>query len=291
MHHEVRESPTPMRRLMAAATSLMVCVTACQGSSDRATKQLAELQKKKEAEKRTKEEGALAPLTADLVTLDAPYDDRQSVVIVPDGPCPEGLWALFPGDAPGATPDEKKANAANRKSLAEGLAGKTFVVKLRAPTTVVLSPYDAPNGRFTIEVAGTIDCQDPLGRIAIAWNPAKAGEAGNSAAKEGAEFSQNVWTAGPTVFEWPVKSLTAAKEFNDKNRFGLSARVGFTLGKTEVDKKLRKVAKVKADAMGEKLSYGGGTEDWGAGRLVHAELLGIRVATDREKTELVTKTK
>jgi hypothetical protein len=277
---------------------LLVTLLACSkggGGGSRATEQLAALKKKQEADAKAKKdkENAPAPLPVEVVKLDPPYDDTQAIAILPDAPCPEGFWALFPGDAPGATPEEKKANAAKRKELAEAARAKRYIVKLRAPAQVVLSPYDAPNGKFTIDVNGTIDCTDGLGRIALAWTDAKAGDPGNSAAKADADFSQNAWIAQPAHFELPIKSLTEAKEFNDKNRFALSARVAFGLGKVEVDKKIKKVAKVteKVAAAGETLSFGGGNEDWGAGRLIHADLLGIRVATDREKKQLVEKGK
>ena len=286
------------RALMRGLLSLTLVVTllACSKGGDsasRATEQLAALKKKQEADAKAKKdkENKLEPLPTEVVRLDPPYDDTQAVVMLPDGPCPEGLWALFPGDAPGATPEEKKANAANRKQVAEAAKARKYLVKLRAPAQVVLSPYDAPNGKFTIDVNGTIDCTDGLGRIALAWTEVKAGDPGNSAAKADADFAQNMWQAQPSHFELSIKSLTEAKEFNDKNRFGLSARVAFTLGKVEVDKKVKKVAKVSEKAAGETLSFGGGNEDWGAGRLIHGELLGIRVATDREKKTVVEKSK
>lgn len=273
-----------MRRLLIS--SLVVAVAACSGGSSRTAEQLAALQKKKEAEAKAKLEDKLEAIPTEVVKLEPPYDDSQAQVIVPDGPCPEGFWALFQGDAPGADAAEKKANAARRKELAEAARSRKYIVKLRAPAQVVLSPYDAPNGRFTIDVHGTVDCTDALGRIAIAWTDAKAGDPGNSAAKEGAELTQHVWTAQPVKFELPIKSLTEAKEFNDKNRFGLSARVAFGVGRVEVDRKLKRTSKVSAKAEGETLSFGGGVEDWGAGRLIHAELLGVRVATEREKKQL-----
>jgi hypothetical protein len=278
-----------MRLTPLLAAFLTVTLFACSsGGGSRASEQLAALKKKQEADAKAKKdkENKLEPLPTEVIKLDAPYDDTQATVILPDGPCPEGFWALFPGDAPGGSPEEKKANAARRKELAEAARGKKYIVKLRAPAQVVLSPYDAPNGKFNIDVNGTIDCTDPLGRIALAWTDAKAGDPGNSAAKADAEFAQNVWTAPPAHFELKMVSLTEAKEFNDKNRFGLSARVGFGLGKAEVDKKIKKVAKVSEKAAGETLAFGGGNEDWGAGRLLRADLLGIRVATDREKKQL-----
>ena len=284
-----------MRGLLSSF--LIVILVGCNSgsSASRASDQLAALKKKQEAEAKAKKDkdNKLEPLPVEVVKLDAPYDDTQATVILPDGPCPEGFWALFPGDAPGGSPEEKKANAAKRKELAEAAKAKKYIVKLRAPAQVVLSPYDAPNGKFIIDVNGTIDCTDPIGRIALAWTAVKAGDPGNSAAKADADFAQNAWIAEPAHFDLFIKSLTEAKEFNDKNRFALSARVGFGLGKVEVDKKIKKVAKVteKVAAAGETLSFGGGNEDWGAGRLIHAELLGLRVATDREKKQVVEKGK
>ncbi len=284
-----------MRRLLVSSLVVMLC--GCSGKSSsttRAQEQLAALQKKKEADAKAKKDKdeKLEALPAEVIKLDAPYDDTQATVLLPDGPCPEGFWALFPtGEVPGATPEEKKANAAKRKELAEAVRSKKYLVKLRGPTQVPLSAYDAPNGKFGIEPFGTIDCTDSIGRIALAWTDAKAGDPGNSAAKEGAEITQNVWMAPPLHFDLAIKSLTEAKEFNDKNRFGLSARVAFTLGKAEIDRKVKKVAKVSEKAAGETLSFGGGSEDWGAGRLIRAELLGVRVATDREKKMLFEKGK
>lgn len=290
---EVRHSRGPMRGLLSSflVVTLLACPSGNGGS--RATEQLAALKKKQEAEAKAKKEKADKPdaLPVEVVKLDPPYDDTQAVVMLPDGPCPEGFWALFQGEAPGATPEEKKANAARRKELAEAARARKYLVKLRAPAHVVLSPYDAPNGKFTIDVSGTVDCTDAMGRIALAWTEVKAGDPGNSAAKADADFAQNAWVAQPANFDLFIKSLTEAKEFNDKNRFGLSARVALSLGKVEIDKKIKKVAKVseKVEAAGETLSFGGGNEDWGAGRLIHGEVLGIRVATDREKKSLVEK--
>ncbi|MFZ5446730.1 MAG: hypothetical protein ACOZQL_42475 [Myxococcota bacterium] len=285
-----------MRLLLVSC--FVVVMTACSGSGGSATRaqeQLEALQKKKAAEakaKAEKEDKQLEALPTEVVKLDPPYDDTQAVVLLPESPCPEGFWALFPnGPVPGATPEEKKANAARRKELADAARAKKYIVKLRAPVQVALSPYDAPNGKYVIDVLGTVDCTDSIGRIALAWTDAKAGDPGNSAAKEGAEITQNVWLAPPVKFEHPIKSMTEAKTWGDSNRFGLSARVAFSLGKTEIDRKVKRVGKVTEKAAGETISIGGGAEDWGAGRLIRAELLGVRVATDREKKLLVEKTK
>ncbi|MEW5742743.1 MAG: hypothetical protein AB1938_27755 [Myxococcota bacterium] len=273
-------------RLLTIALGCLGLVACPDSPSKRTQEQLDALQKKKADAAKAAKEDKPAPLPTEVLRLDPPYDDTQAVVITPDGPCPEGFWALFPGDVPGATPEEKKANAANKKALAEAARSKKYLIRLKGAGFVTLSPYDAPKGRFTIDVKGTIDCTDSMGRVAIAWTDAKAGDPGASAAKEGAEVTQNVWMAPPVTFELPITSLAEAKAFNDQNRFGLSARVAFAPGKVEVDKKLKKMPKVTEKAAGETLTLGGGTEDWGAGRLLRVELLGIRVATDRDKKQL-----
>ena len=227
--------------------------------------------------------------TAEVVKVPPPYADEGNVVLHSDGDCPDGLWALFNGDVPGATKEEKKVNAAKRPELTKALREKTYLVKFRAPEEVKLSPYDAPNGRFNVLVHGSIDCSDSIGHIAIAWTAAKAMTPPPSAAQEGAEVTQNIWLAPPVDFQMPMPTMAQAKEFNDKNRLTLSARVVLKLGKTDVDVKKKKMAKVQAEAAGEKLSMGGGVEDWGAGRLVRAEIVGVRLASDREKTTVAEK--
>ena len=150
-----------------------------------------------------------------------------------------------------------------------------------------LFPFDATKNEFPLDVVGTIDCTDSMGHIAIAWSTVKAGDPGSSAAKEGAEVSQNIWMAQPLKFTLPMKGMADAKTFESKNRLGLSARVFFKLGKGEIDKKLKKIAKVVEKAAGETLSIGGGVEDWGAGRMVRAEGVGVQIATDKEKTMVI----
>lgn len=271
-----------MHRLLLV--SLMMTFGACKGrdAGQRALDQLAQLQKKKAAEAQAKNEDKLAPLSqAQTVDLDPPYDDASSVRITPDGPCPDGFWALFATEPPGATPEEKKANEANRKSLVESLKGKQFMVKLRVGSGVTLKPFDAPKGVFPIEVAGTVDCSDSRGRVAIAWAEAKPVSHG-----EPGQAAQWYWDASPVTFTLPMKSMLEAKAFETENRVAVSARIVFTAGKSEIDKRLTKVEKAEEKYGDETIGYGGGMEDWGAGRLLRAQLIGIRVAVDREKKQL-----
>ncbi len=277
-----------MPRLVAPLTVLLSSLAlfglgCSREPSSRTAQQLAELQKKKAAEAAAKKEDKLAPLAVEVVNLDPPYGDEGAERITPDGPCPDGFWALFPTEAPGATPEEKKANEARRPALVDSFKAKKFLVKLRIGSGVTLKPYDAPNGSFTIEVQGTVDCTDARGHVALAWSDTKTESPGEPGA-----IARSYWVAKPVTFTLPVKTLAEAKAFETENRLAISARVVFTAGKVEVDKKMKKVEKFTDKRPGEEtIEYGGGLEDWGAGRLLHGELVGIRVAVDRERKQLL----
>ena len=278
-------------RLFLCCSALWLGLTGCPSNASKKTAdKVKAIEDKKSADKQAAEsKQAQADKPKDAVRLDPPWEDSTYIPLRADGPCPENFWALFGGEAPGATKQEKKANAARRPELAKALRAQTYLVKLRAPDEVKLFPFDATKNEFPLEVAGTIDCTDSIGHIAIAWSSVKAGDPGASAAKEGADVTQNIWMAQPLKFVLPMKGMADAKEFDQKNRLGLSARVFFKLGKGEIDKKLKKIAKVVEKAAGETLSIGGGVEDWGAGRMVRAEGVGVRVASDKEKTMLIEK--
>jgi hypothetical protein len=293
-----------MRRALVTSCLCLLGLSACSGKKSDAEQRIADKVKKAEedakarekssAEKQAIREAAMSgkppPTPAgEVVKVDPPYGDDGNAILRADGECPPGFWALFNDQVPGADKDEKKANAAKKAELARGLREKTYLVKFRAPADVKLSPYDAPNGRFNVDVVGSIDCTDSIGHVTIAWTKAVATTPPPSAAQEGAEVTQNIWMAPPVQFQLPMPTMAQAKEFNDKNRLTLSARVALKLGKVEVDKKMKKVAKVETEAAGQKLSMGGGNEDWGAGRLVRAELIGVRLASDREKTTVAEK--
>jgi len=273
--------------------ALCLFVAACHGQDESKKRTLEKLKQaeKDKAEKQKKDADADAkrfqPKESEAVKLGSPWDDGK--LIANEGACPEGIWALFKGDAPGADKAEKKANESKRADLVKDLKAQTFMVKLRAPDGVKLKDFDPPKGEFPLEVQGSIECTDSFGHVALTWTNAKAGNPGNSAAKQDAEITQNYWIAPPVTFAIPMKSMVEAKEWANANRIGLSARVVFKLGKVEVDKKLHKVAKVTEKAAGETISIGGGTEDWGAGRLVRVELIGLRVATDKEKNQIFEK--
>lgn len=240
---------------------------------------------KAKSEEGKKAAEAKKPAPAVEAPLPAPWNAEGLEKLVVDGPCPEDWWALFPANVPGATPAEKKANAQKRPALEKAVREKTYFLKLRAPSQVVLQPFDAPKGELRYELPGTIECTDSIGHITLAWSKAQATDPAKSATKASADFVERLWKAPPITLLAPAKTMLDAKEFTEKNRLGLTARLVLKLGTVAVDKKLIRVAKVEDKG----ISIGGGTEDWGAGRLVRADLTGLRVAVDHEKTTLYEK--
>ncbi len=258
----------------------------CSGESagERAAAQLEALQKKKALDAQTKQSARNKPI--EKVKLDPPYDDTQAISLMPDAPCPEGFWALFTGDVPGVNPEERKTNAANRAAIAEKVRSKKYVVRLRGPPDVQLEPWDPQTQKFLVHVSGSVDCTDSLGTITMAWTDAAVIVPKNSAAQEGSTLRPNVWQAKPVQFSIPMKNPDEAAKYYDQTRFALTARVGMTLGQVMVDKKLKKIAAAIDQSSGEKVGFGGDVEDWGAGRLIRAEMLGTRVAVQGERKQL-----
>src|SRR5262245_6825436 len=80
------------------------------------------------------------------IKLDAFWDDPSYTVLGDQAPCPEGWWALFGGDPPGATKEEQKANLARKAELKKGLEGRTFLVRLQGGDEVTLGEYSNAKG-------------------------------------------------------------------------------------------------------------------------------------------------
>lgn len=271
-------------RLVAALCAVLA--VSCSSPAERTAQRQAALEKAR-AEKKSKDDAtSLAPLPEAPAVLDDFWGTPDDVVLEGDRACPEGLWSLFPGTAPGANSEERKANTTRREVLATALRAKRFRVKLRAPEAVALKAYDAPNGNFPLEVHGSVDCTDSAGHITVAWTKAVATAPAPSAGNPGGGLVERIWAAEPLTWQVPMKSLGEARDFDNKNKLQLSARILLKLGAVDVDTKPVKVPKAVEKVQGETITLGGGTEDWGAGRLVRAQLLGVRVATDREKTQL-----
>jgi hypothetical protein len=248
--------------------SLLVVAVACSNAEKKAEERQrlldeARAQRKADQEAKEKSTGAVAA----PVQLDAQWGDPAFVRINNEKKCPDNLWAP---KASAFNPDMKSA---------------TFFTVLAPPEGVKLGEYNAGKGFFPLEVAGIIDCEDSAGRVAIAFNEPTPYTPGNSAAQPDSEVAMRVWQAPMYQFELPMKSMNDAKEFEKKNRFGLKARIVFKLGSSRIDRKIVKTAKQS----GGGIEVAGGANDWGAGRCIKAQVVGIRVSTEQEKTSILEK--
>jgi hypothetical protein len=251
-------------------------------------KKMQEAQKRRDAEKKAQEDKEAARLKAltpkvDRAKLDAPWDDPSYVKLSLGRPCPEGLWSIFPG-TPGEGAEQTR-NESKRAELAEKIKNTTFVVLLAHGNGLTMRKYNAKKKQLTVEVDGLVECYDGLGLLSVAWGePAKPFRPPAPDADEEELSPQAVWRAQPLLFPLPFPNAAEANKFRDKEGLGLEARLVFKLGKIAIDKKVLKTAKPLPDAgaVNEQL-------DWGAGRLVHVELVGVRVGTDFEKTLVAEK--
>ena len=104
------------------------------------------------AKKGGKPDASTAPPKEEAVKLDTFWDDPSYTVIGDQAPCPEGWWALFGGDPPGATKEEQKANLARKPELKKALEAKTFLVHMQSGDEVSVGEYSNAKGEQDINV-------------------------------------------------------------------------------------------------------------------------------------------
>lgn len=236
-------------------------------------KKMAEAQEARAKAKKAYEEAEEAKRNAgkpkiEPAKLDAIWADPAYLRVKTGKPCPDGMWALFP-ETPGEG-DEKTANEAKRAELAAKVRASTFVAVLPFDSGVTLRKYNAKKKALTVQVDGVMECVDGLGLLAVAWGqPAKAVRPPKPDDDEEEVSQQAVWRAQPLTFALPFATAAEAQAFRENQGIGVEARIVFTLGKVDVDKRGKK-----------------GEVDWGAGRLVHVDVVGVRIATDHEKVLL-----
>ena len=219
--------------------------------------------------------------------LDAPWDGPAYVRVAPGKPCPDGLWAMFsatPGEG-----DEQKKNDARRAELVEKVKAGTYVTNLRLSGGVVVHPWNAKKKSTTIELEGLVECTDGLGMVTVAWgDPAKPFRPPGGGGDEDDEAltPQSVWRARPLMFKLPFATKAEAAAFAEGPGTLLEARLVYRLGKADQDKHVVKTSRL---AQEDGTRPGEDAMDWGAGRLVHVKLVGVRVSTDHEKVSVVEK--
>lgn len=244
-------------------------------------------QAKKDYEKVSEAKRKAAIPTVEPVHLEPPWDDATYTRVATGKPCPEGTWALFK-ETPGEG-DEKKANDAKRPDLVKKVTAGTYVTNLRLSGGVVVHPYNAKKKTITVELDGLVECTDALGMVSLAWGePAKPFRppGGGGDDDDDAITPQSVWRAKPLLFKLPFDSKEEANVFMEGPGTLVEARLVYTLGKPDVDKHLVKTSRLAKE---DGSRPGQDAMDWGAGRLVHVNLIGVRLATDHEKTALVEK--
>lgn len=243
-------------------------------------KKMREAQKRLDAERKTHQEAEEAKRKAaapkvEQAQLEPFWGDTGYVRVATGRPCPEGLGALFP--SPGAPSDAGAAAAKVRDS--------TFVTVLSHGSGVELRQYNPKKKTLTVEVDGMVECFDSSGLLTVAWGaPAKPYRPSEDAEED--VSPQAVWRARPLRLPLTFPNAAEAKRFSQKEGLGVDARLVYRLGKVDVDSKVKKPP--PSTEPGAVPTEG---LDWGAGRLVHVDLLGVRLAVDHEKTALVEQRK
>ena len=232
-------------------------------------------QARKDLEKSTEDKRKAAIPKIDAAVLEPFWDDASKLRVTTGKPCPEGLWALFPKDP--------EAGANRRAELLGQVRAATFVTNLRLSGGVNVLPYNAKKKQLTIEVDGLVECVDSLGAVSLAWGkPAKVLRPKGEQLEE--LSPQSVWRAKPMLLPLPM-SKAEATQFVESKAALLEARMVFTLGKVLMDTHLQKAPGVVAEDGGTKDEE----MDWGAGRLVNVDLVGVRLSTDHEKSMVLEK--
>jgi hypothetical protein len=267
---------------LLALVALALCPACVDHKKRQREAQEARAAERKAYEAAVEEKRKAAAPKVERAQLDAFWDPPGHLRVTTGRPCPDGLWALFP-ETPGEGP-VKEANEGKRAELAERVRAATFVAVMPHGTGLALRKYNAKKQKLTVEVDGVVECFDGLGLMTLAWGaPVRPHRPPTAGDDEEPLSPQSVWRAQPLLFSLPFATAAEAKAFHDGEGLGAEARIVFTLGKVAVDTRLLKAAHPDlADAVtaDEEL-------DWGAGRMVRAKLLGVRLATNHEKTLLV----
>jgi len=204
--------------------------------------------------------------------LDPIWGDASYLKVATGRPCPEGLGALFP----------KPGDSHNAETVAT-LRDSTFVTVLSHGNGVALRSYNAKKKALTVEVDGVVECFDSSGLLTVAWGePAKPYRPSED--EEEDLVPQAVWRARPLRLALSFPNAAEAKRFSQKEGLGLEARLVYRLGRVDVDTKVKKPSTEEGAPASEGL-------DWGAGRLVHVDVLGVRLAVDHEKTAVLEQRK
>lgn len=273
-----------MGRLGVGALLAAMALVQASGCADPKRK-MEEAQRRRDAERKAFEEQKEAKARAaapkvERAQLEAPWASPDALTVVPGRPCPDGTWALFP-TTPGEGA-EREANEARRAELAARLREATFVAVLPLGGAVSYGAYDPRKKTLAVAIDGVLECFDGLGLLSFSLDqPARPFRP--PAGDDPTVSPQAVWRAPPLVVPVPFATAEEARAFTQGPGSGLEARVVFRAGPVAVDARL-----IKAKAADGQPAA---PIDWGAGRLVRARLVGVRLGVDHEKVEVLSRVK
>jgi hypothetical protein len=262
-----------MRCSLGCAVFTALALTACTNHKKKMEERVEKREKAKDAfEKKEEDKRKAAIPKIEPAHLEPFWDDPAYLKVTSGRPCPEGVWTLF-STAPGEDA-EKAENEKKRPDLLAKVKDATYVVVLNVDTGVKVLPYNEKKKSLPVQIEGLVECTDGVGMVSMAWGePAKVKRPTKDEAEE--STPQSVWRAKPISFSVPFDSQAEASAFVEGPGAGLQVRLVYKSKKVQEDKHL-----VKTEL---------GKIDYGAGRLMHVDLIGARLSTEHEKTEVATK--
>lgn len=186
--------------------------------------------------------------------------------------CPKDFWAVLKVPAPGSDEFERKSHEDKRAELAKTIRATTYVADLN---DFELSEYDFKKQQFVLSVATVFFCKiEDVGSTSVALAPAKVGE-DRTGMMRGEEniAGRAVWRAEPLRFVLKVPEKEA-KQFREDNAKSFKVEVAFKVIGSDQHKVMVR------NQFNDK-------EDVGAGSLLKATPLGVRVVAADEKVPRV----
>ena len=222
-------------------------------------------------------ENTITALGNELTPIERPpapevsiWSDPTNSRIEDDGDCPEHLWTLFPGRAPGENEFAQRRNNQQRHDLLRDLRQTVFVLGSldSGNLDATLGEYDFRRHAFPVDVPGMATCGRSLLHARYATTIAFGRPRWED---EGTGFlSRHEWRADPMRFWVPVPE-SEAPAFRDGNRRNLGAMVAFRVRSGQQPRSIGGVST-------------SGTE---AGRLVSTSIVGIQVFRRRDHRVIV----
>ncbi len=213
------------------------------------------------------------------------YWSAPDVVVFRDHqPCPDGLWSVFPGDAPGEDEFARHESASHRAELATRIRSTRFLLAVNDVNSAQLGNYNFSTHSFTLTLypdGDVVACTNgdaggsaqARSEIAIGLNSARSVDMtpGNDGL-----VGFHTWEITPLRFRVSVPQGDA-EEFAERHRNTLNFQMGWRVGGARIDRRMAR------DQASREL------DDYGAGRLIQATAVAVRVY-NRDTEEILVDT-